>query len=319
MKRGLLALLLLAPACGGPQVIVPDAAVGAPAPSPSPAGPPPDASDAVPDRAPASDASPVAARSPDPRFLPTAKGPCPELTDGMITVQPGGVSRQVRIWISDAARTLDGPLVFYWHGTGGAPAEAQTGLGAAGIARITALGGIVAAPVHDPASGMWPWYLVSGTSEADLTVADEVLACAIQKVGVDLRHIHSVGFSAGAIQTVQLGYRRSGYIASVATYSGGQLAAIPDQDPTTALAAMIFHGGPADMVVVSFQMASEQYKTRLLGAGRFGFLCNHGMGHRIPTAAVGSVGQFLLDHPFGTRPSPYAAGLPSAFPGYCAL
>jgi hypothetical protein len=31
------------------------------------------------------------------------------------------------------------------------------------------------------------------------------------------------------------------------------------------------------------------------------------------------VWKFFYDHPFGTRPSPYAGGLPGGFPGYCAL
>ena len=149
----------------------------------------------------------------------------------MITVRPGGVARQARVWMSEAARTLDGPLVFYWYGTGGSPAQAEQALGAATIAAITAAGGLLVAPVHDPAAGTWPWFLVSGMLENDLRVADEVLGCAVQKVGVDLRRVHALGFSAGAIHTVQMSYRRSGYLASVVTFSGAQSGAIPDQDP----------------------------------------------------------------------------------------
>jgi len=263
------------------------------------------------------DGAPVALSSPDPRFLPRPTGPCPDFAEGMITVHPHGVARDVQLWMSSSAHK--GPLVFYWHGTNGQPAQAVQGLGQRTIDAIRQQGGIVAAPAHDPAAGTWPWYLVAGTQELDLDVADEVLACAIDKVGVDLRRIHSVGFSAGAIQTVQMSYRRAGYLASVVTYSGGQLADIPDQDPANRFAAMLFHGGPSDQVVVGFAMVTEQYRAALAAAGRFAFVCNHGMGHRIPVEAVDSVWRFLQDHPFGTTPSPYAAALPAGFPSYCTL
>jgi hypothetical protein len=85
-------------------------------------------------------------------------------------------------------------------------AQAEQALGPAVIASITAAGGLLVAPVHDPAAGTWPWFLVSGTQDNDLRVADEVLACAMEKLGVDLRRIHSLGFSAGAIHSVQMSY-----------------------------------------------------------------------------------------------------------------
>jgi len=35
----------------------------------------------------------------------------------------------------------------------------------------------------------------------------------------------------------------------------------------------------------------------------------------LQTAAI----QFLLDHPFGVTPKPYAGGLPASFPSYCTV
>lgn len=258
--------------------------------------------------------------TPSQAFLPTATGPCPELAEGKITVTPDGKARDVEIWMSDAAKTLDGPLIFYWHGTGSSPIqEPPFGIGNTALQEILAQGGIVAAPHHDPDAGTFPWYLVLGEQEDDLRVADEVLACAIEKVGVDLRRIHSMGMSAGALHTTQMAYRRSGYLASVATYSGGQLSDIPNQDETNLFAAMIMHGGSSDNVVISFQKASETFHTKLNDLGHFSFLCNHGLGHKIPTDARDSVWRFFQDHPFGTVPSPYKSGLPATFPSYCAL
>ena len=186
------------------------------------------------------------------RYLPRPTGPCPELAAGMVSLRAGGITRQARVWIGPAAAQKDGPLVFYWYGTNGNPAQAEQALGADTIAAITAAGGLVIAPVHDPAAGTWPWHLVAGRSDRDLLLADELVACALATPGIDRRRIHAVGFSAGAIHTVQMSYLRSGYLASVVTFSGAQGGDIPDQDPGNKLAAMIFHGGANDRVVIPF-------------------------------------------------------------------
>jgi predicted esterase len=257
---------------------------------------------------------------PDAKFLPASTGACPELAEGTITVSPDGKARDVRVWMSDAAATQDGPIVFFWHGIGGQPEDAVYAFGTPVIEEIKAMGGIVAAPVHDPAAGQFPWYLtIGGTDESDLRVMDEVLACAVEKVGVDLRHIHSAGFSAGAMNTTQVGWRRSGYIASVVTFSGAQIGAPPDQDPDNLYPAMVIHGGPNDVVVINFKDNSEKYAQGLKDAGHFTFLCDHGKEHTIPADIRGPAWQFLQDHPFGEQPEPYADGLPAGFPFYCSL
>lgn len=264
--------------------------------------------------------APTAHTTPDPAFIPKPAGACPDLAQGTITVSPAGLTRDVRIWMSEAAAAQDGPLVFFWHGVGGSPEDANYALGPAVIGEITAMGGIVAAPVHDPAAGQFPWFLtLGGTDESDLHVMDEVLACAVEKVGVDLRRIHSVGFSAGAMNTTQVGWRRSGYIASVVTFSGAQIGSPPDQDPDNLYPAMVVHGGPQDVVVINFKDNSEKYAQGLKEAGHFAFLCDHGQQHSIPADIRGPAWQFLKDHPFGEQPEPYEGGLPAGFPSYCAL
>ncbi|MBC8071147.1 MAG: hypothetical protein IAG13_22670 [Deltaproteobacteria bacterium] len=257
-----------------------------------------------------------------PTMLPSPSGVCPQLVAGDVTFAPAGIEpRAVRLWMSDAATTMDGPLVFYWHGTGSQPEEARYGLGGDFIDQVVAQGGIVAAPYHDEAAGDFPWWLVLSTNLFDLQVADEVLGCAIEQVGVDVTRIHAAGMSAGGLQTAQFSWRRSGYLASVALYSGGFLGSPPaDQDPSNPLAAMIFHGGESDVVLIGFEAASERYLDAMRDEGRFGFICDHGMGHSIPQGdAQSSVWEFFYDHPWGTSPSPYVGGLPAGFPAYCAL
>jgi len=258
---------------------------------------------------------------PEPQFVPSGSGACPDITSGDVTFSPKGIAaRKVKVWVSDDPTSQDGPLVFYWHGAGSQPNEANYGLGAETIKDVLARGGMVVSPYHDPKAGQFPWFLTTGAgAEDDLLVADEVVACAIEKVGIDIRHIHSVGMSAGGLQTTQFSYRRSGYLASVAPYSGGKLGSPPQQEQQNKFAAMIIHGGPSDQVIVNFETLSEGYLADLQQKGHFAFICNHGKGHIIPTDARASLWQFLLDHPYGVAPSPYEGGLPGSFPSYCGL
>lgn len=268
----------------------------------------------------AGDAAVAPKTTPDAKFLPSATGACPTFADGAQTFAPAGLAaRKVILSASSDASAKGGPLVFFWHGAGGSPTEATGALGPA-IAEIKAAGGVVAAPYHDPASGELPWFLsIGGARDDDLRLADEIVACAIQRRGVDVRRIHSVGFSAGAMNTTQFAMRRSGYVASVVVYSGAQIAEVDPQDEQNPYAAMLFFGGPSDEVGVNFADASRAYHGWLTEHGHFSFLCDHGRGHTVPSDGRASAWQFLKDHPFGVSPEPYASGLPSGFPSYCGL
>ena len=264
--------------------------------------------------------SAVIETTPPAQYLPKASSACPDFTTGKASFKPDGKARDVLLWVNpDKAKALDGPLVFVWHGAGGDPSEAPDIMGDA-ITAITDAGGVVAAPYHDPANQGLPWSLcLGGTDESDLRVADEILACAISKVGVDLRRIHSVGFSAGAMNTEQFAARRSGYLASIVAYSGARLGNVTEQDPNNKYPAMLFYGGAMDMVIINFATATKTYHDALTMNGQFSFMCNHNTGHTVPPDGRAGAWQFLQDHPFGTHPEPYAKGLPAGFPNYCVL
>ena len=84
--------------------------------------------------------------------------------------------------------------------------------------------------------------------------------------------------------------------------------------------ALIFHGGTSDSVYgVDFAGASVRYAADVRAMGNFSAICDHGKGHSIPRDAAPSLLTFFAAHPFGTRPSPYAGGLPASFPTYCKL
>jgi len=59
------------------------------------------------------------------------------------------------------------------------------------------------------------------------------LRVRFQNQHIDPRRIHVAGYSAGAIQTTYMWFARSGYVASVLTYSGGDVTidVAPIQDP----------------------------------------------------------------------------------------
>jgi hypothetical protein len=85
---------------------------------------------------------------------------------------------------------------------------------------------------------------------------------------------------------------------------------------------MILYGGPTDISPVdgiNYTDASHNYLSLLMSKDRFGFLCNHGGGHSVPQDSQASAWKFLQDHPFGTKPSPYAKQLPMGFLRYCSL
>lgn len=310
-------------ACGDSSATPPEAPADVDASSATPnvdASTPPPEVDASPP-APEVDASSTGT-PPHAAAIPQPTGACPELTDGDVTFAPAGLTPR-RVKLSLPPATAPGPLILYWHATGSSPLEAGYALGATERSFV-ASGGIVAAPYSDPTAGTFEWFIVNQSlAEDDFLLADEIVACLAEAGRLDPAHVHSMGMSAGALQTTAMGFFRSSYIASVATFSGGMPDGFPDpasQDPDNLFAALIFDGGPDDRVFgVDFQAASERYRETLSSAGHFAAICSHGMGHSIPLDAAPSVVAFFAANGFGAWPSPYAStGLPESFPSYCA-
>ncbi|MCX5746194.1 MAG: hypothetical protein NT062_27265 [Proteobacteria bacterium] len=254
--------------------------------------------------------------------IPAPTGTCPAIVDGDVTFAPAGIPpRKVKLTLDAGAASDRGELLIYWHATGSSPLEAAYSLGAV-EATITSAGGIVAAPYADPAAGQFEWFIVNQSPKLDdFVLADEIAACLTAAHRIDPDHIHSMGMSAGALQTTALSFVRSAYVASVVTFSGG----LPDgfdppiQNPDNKFAALIFDGGATDNVFgVDFKAASERYQTTLDASGHFAAICDHGHGHEIPLDAAASVATFFTANGFGAWPSPYASGLPGSFPTYCA-
>ena len=243
--------------------------------------------------------------------IPAAPASCPTIATGIITV----LGQQVRLWTGPAGSP--GPLVFYWHGTGGEPEEALYGVGA-GLDEIVGTGGVVASfsttTGQDTNTGNKVWYT------GDFEMADVILACGVAQGLVDARQVFTAGCSAGGLQASVMLYGRSSYLAAAAPNSGGVFRDWPLEDPAHVPALITTHGGAQDFVQISFPEATATLTADVASQGGFVVNCDHGGEHcASPESVKVAQWQFMKAHPFGVTPDPYAAGVPPTFPAFCQI
>lgn len=224
----------------------------------------------------------------------------------------------VTIWSGPVGSV--GPMVFYWHATTATSQEAVSGLGP-GTSDVVATGGVVAAFNTSNGTGSntgdFTWYT------GDFNTADEVLACAVEQRLVDVRRIHSAGYSPGSCQTAAMVYARA-YLASVLCYSGGAMTLGSLPDPNNHPAMIGAHGGVGnDIFGIDIATNTLILENDLRGKGSFVIDCDDGGDHIQSIAArmagVAAPGwQFFKDHPYEVNPEPYKS-VPSTFPSYCKL
>ena len=260
-----------------------------------------------------------------PTMLPTATGTCPTIADshGASAVLTFA-GQAVTVW-SGAKSARPGPIVIYWYSTGGTPSQATVVLTQAGVDQITGMGGIVVAQNQSTKSGTDTtdniWY------SGDLPIADEVVACAIKEGYGDPSRVHVLGYSAGAMQTVYMWAARSGYVASAISYSGGDVGnnKAELQDPSNAPPAVAAHGsmtGDVDYLGINMYTDSHTWESDIRAVNGFVIDCGDTSTHTditTRTKIAPQALQFFLDHPFKASPEPYASGLPSGWPTYCAI
>ncbi len=251
-------------------------------------------------------------------ILPQVMGTCPKLVTGYVTVS----NISVQVWAGTKQTETKGPMVVYWHVTGGTSSEAVGGIGMpmAVATEILNQGGVIVSPQSSTGTGMNTgndvWYT------GDFPIADQLVACAFQQYNLDDHRIYSMGGSAGALQAGTMLFQRSNYIAAVLPNSGGYtIGGMALQNPKHVPDIMTMHGAQgSDVVIVDFSQQSLYEDGQVAKLGGFAVDCNTGLGHVEAGDALKMSGwQFLKDHPFGVSPEPYAKGLPSGFATGCKI
>jgi dipeptidyl aminopeptidase/acylaminoacyl peptidase len=214
-----------------------------------------------------------------------------------------------------------GPLVLYYHASFQPlmSQEVQQGFTAANIQKVMDAGGVVAAFNHVACSGCRTtddnWWFVE-----DDPVQDFVVACAIQQGNIDPRHIHALGWSAGALHSMHIGFARANYMASIISYSGGNpVLQTQSQDPTNHFSSILTYGDQGtDVVIIDFNQNSHTYYTTYQPMGYYTMMCHHTGGHEIDPMVAPVALEFFMAHPYKVSPEPYANGIPMDFPSYCS-
>lgn len=300
---------------GGPPVNPPPTTT-----TPPPTNPPPTTTTPPPTTTTPPPTNPPPTTGGGPTNLPTATN-CPNLVNGA-TVQiarKNGSMMPVIIYIDPNAKSKPepgGPIINYWHATGSNPAEVHSGFGDANIQQVTSMGGVVAAYTTTACSGCSTtddlvWFV------EDDDVQDTLVACAIQQAKIDVRHIHALGWSAGALHSDHVALARNNYMASVISYSGGQLFPVTLPDPNAKVATIQTYGTTGDAVVIDFPTQSKAWYNTYQPKGWYTMMCKHAGGHAIDTGVAPVSLKFFMDHPYGVSPEPYANAIPAGFPSYC--
>lgn len=253
-------------------------------------------------------------------MLPTVNGTCPTLQTGSNTISLSGKpSMTWRAWVGANQPAGDGgPIVIYWNtGHGATAQEAVTVMGQTVIDDIVGLGGMVLAPEATSKTGTTSTDLTWYTGDMDY--ADQIVACALAQQNIDARHIHTLGYLVGGLQSVYMWAARSGYIATAMSDWGGldavNTAALQDPSHPPAIVAV---RGPDSVEgfyqsVLGWVIAAKQ-------AGSFAIDCNDSAATMIAphTGLAPEIWQFMKDHPFGVAPEPYST-LSTDWPTICTI
>lgn len=245
--------------------------------------------------------------------IPAVSGECPTFRDGTITFM--GLSG-IRIVAGAKPAGPTAPMVFYWHGTGSNSGEFASLAGAVS-AGVVAQGGVLVS-----FQGTTGGDLRSGTSifgAGDYELADQLVACAVRDHNVDPRRIFATGCSAGGLFSAAMAAERSTYMAAAAPNSGGMVVQQRFEGGASP-ALMTIHGAPGvDVVVVDFSETSATADTSFKANGGFVINCNHGGRHCGGGPLAADIWQFFEAHPYGTKPDPWASGLPAGFDSSCEI
>jgi predicted esterase len=275
---------------------------------------------------------------------------CPELKEGRNTdFVVDGIAREFILNLPSAVDTRDDwPVVFAWHGSGDTaqnfsnllkPQVDNADFPFIGITPEDTNLSLIALP---PEGLEWDIFnLTDGSIEARFV--DEILTCLEKQFGIDESHVHSLGFSAGAITSDSIAVVRGDIIASMVTFSGAYFSnpadvedlgtfygidisewiSWPEMTTSNKFTQILLYGGQSDTwgtgeFMVKFYNMAQNDTAYLNALGHDVILCNHESGHTVSGLTPDQVIRFFRDHPLGQFDSPYAT-LPQDFPSHCSF
>ncbi len=253
------------------------------------------------------------------------EGECPDLSEpGTTTFSSGGTTRKV-VTAFPEGETEGLPIIFFFHGLTTPdqnPAEQMaSALDLQDLAEeLPAIIVIPEAPATQmPLVGEVSIWGILNEPEADLTLYDDLRGCVVNELGGDIRRVHSVGFSGGALWTSQMLMSRSDTLASAVEFSGGVEFELPIDgspfllydSPVEKTPALLVAGGEQDVWpqgfgIIDFNSTTDTLQGGLRVDGHYVVRCDHGAGHTIPAAGWGFGQEWVLAHEYGVE-SPYVA------------
>ncbi len=278
------------------------------------------------------DTPPDGAELPPP--LPIYEGSCPDLEPGLNVIESSGEMREFLYIVPEDLQPDERlPVAFLWHWLGG---DADSFLEEGDVQ--AAVNQFRFAAVIPEAKGdlpfRWPFTILDAEPrvEEEFRFFDDMLACVAEEVEVEPNCISSVGVSAGALFTGQLGSGRGHYLSSILSLSGGTGGTFlrPWNGSEHQMPAMVLWGGRQDFcIAIDFNLTSMELEQDLDADGHFVLECVHNCSHSAPPFDVdmgetgfGPLWQFMFSHPYwlSDGESPYqTSGVPEDMPEWCGV
>lgn len=242
---------------------------------------------------------------------------CPDIVAGLNSdFNTAKLSRSFRVVLpTDYSTDKKWPVVFLFHGLGSSVTDILDDTKMDEY--VDKYGFILIIP--ESTQGPVEWVQLDNKEQnPDLIFFDDLVSCSIEKLSVDPDRVHVSGMSAGGLFTVFLSVMRSSVIASSAPFSGGLIIEPPAIGHK--LPMLVTWGGPTDgSTGQNFDTLAMELIEFLRTNDHFVAQCNHGTGHKWPDEMTQVAVEFLMSHPMGVAPEPYAGGLPDSTPQYCSI
>lgn len=268
-----------------------------------------------------------------PAPLPAPSGECPAFVPGVNMFSSSGEDREVIVVApSDLQPDEQLPVALLWHWLGG---SADDFVEVADVQNAVDQFRFLALVAIDKGDLVFRWPFTTVDSDArvqeEFVYFDDLLACAAESYPIDNTCITSVGVSAGALFTSQLGWARSEYLSSIISLSGGTGGLVREWGGAEhILPAMVLWGGPEDFcVAVDFAETSADLESNLDADGHAVIECEHNCGHAAPPfetsdpdlTPFAAMWRFFLDHPYWLEPgeTPWGGDQPTFAPEWCSV